>query len=219
MIKNQKPRDAPLPASKGKRPSPVTTAELMIEIGVEELPYQFIAPALSALEAQVNFSFGFHRLSYGSIRTYGTPRRLLLVVESLAIHQEAFTNEAMGPSRSIAFDQAGQPTKAAVGFAKGQGVALESLRMRQTPKGEYLFAVKEDAGRPTEKVLLEILPQIVGELSFPTAMQWNNTGARFAQPVPWLRAVEGGAEVPRDVGGSAARRRREGQRGWRGGKE
>jgi glycyl-tRNA synthetase beta chain len=180
------------------------TAELLLEIGVEELPYQFIAPALSSLTEQAAFSFGYHRLSSGSINAYGTPRRLLLVVERLAIHQANFTNEAMGPSKSVAFDQAGQPTKAAIGFARGQGVPVESLRVRQTPRGEYLFAVKEDAGRPTKTVLLEILPQIVGELSFPKAMKWNEAGVRFARPVRWLVALYGGAVLPIEVAGIKA---------------
>ncbi len=180
------------------------TAELLLEIGVEELPYQFIAPALSSLTEQAAFAFGYHRLSSGSINAYGTPRRLLLVVERLAIHQAAFTNEAMGPSKSVAFDQAGQPTKAAIGFARGQGVPVESLRVRQTPRGEYLFAVKEDAGRPTKTVLLEILPQIVGELSFPKAMKWNEAGMRFARPVRWLVALYGGAVLPIEVAGIKA---------------
>ena len=188
------------------------TAELLLEIGVEELPYQFIAPALSSLTEQAAFSFGYHRLSSGSINAYGTPRRLLLVVERLAIHQAAFTNEAMGPSKSVAFDQAGQPTKAAIGFARGQGVPVESLRVRQTPKGEYLFAVKEDAGRPTKTVLLEILPQIIGELSFPKAMKWNSTGVRFARPVRWLVALYGGATLPIEVAGITAGNRTEGHR-------
>lgn len=180
------------------------TAELLLEIGVEELPYQFIAPALSSLTEQADFAFGYHRLSSGSINAYGTPRRLLLVVERLAIHQAAFTNEAMGPSKSVAFDQAGQPTKAAIGFARGQGVPVESLRVRQTPRGEYLFAVKEDAGRPTKTVLLEILPQIVGELSFPKAMKWNEAGVRFARPVRWLVALYGGAVLPIEIAGIKA---------------
>ena len=180
------------------------TAELLLEIGVEELPYQFIVPALSSLTERAAFSFGYHRLSSGSINAYGTPRRLLLVVERLAIHQTAFTNEAMGPSKSVAFDQAGQPTKAAIGFARGQGVPVESLRVRQTPRGEYLFAVKEDAGRPTKTVLLEILPQIVGELSFPKAMKWNEAGVRFARPVRWLVALYGGAVLPIEVAGIKA---------------
>jgi glycyl-tRNA synthetase beta chain len=180
------------------------TAELLLEIGVEELPYQFIAPALSSLTEQAAIAFGYHRLSSGSINAYGTPRRLLLIVERLAIHQAAFTNEAMGPSKSVAFDQAGQPTKAAIGFARGQGVPVESLRVRQTPRGEYLFAVKEDAGRPTKTVLIEILPQIVGELSFPKAMKWNEAGVRFARPVRWLVALYGGAVLPIEIAGIKA---------------
>jgi glycyl-tRNA synthetase beta chain len=180
------------------------TAELLLEIGVEELPYQFIDPGLDSLEGEVAFVFAGHRLSYGSMKTYGTPRRLVLVVECLAIHQAAWTNEAMGPSKSVAFDQDGQPTKAAIGFARGQGVPVESLRVRQTPRGEYLFAVKEDAGRPTKTVLLEILPQIIGELSFPKAMKWNAAGMRFARPVRWLVALYGGAVLPIEVAGIKA---------------
>ena len=177
----------------------------MLEIGTEELPYEFIAPALASLEAQAHFSFGFHRLSYDdSIKVYGTPRRLVLVVEHLAIHQEAFTKEAMGPSKAVAFDQTGQPTKAAIGFATGQGVSVESLQVRQTAKGEYLFAVKQDAGRPTKIVLPEILSGIVGELSFPKAMKWNDAGVRFARPVRWLVALFAGSVLPVEVAGIKA---------------
>ena len=189
------------------------TAELLLEIGVEELPYQFIAPALSSLIEETTFSFGFHRLpDNDSIKVYGTPRRLVLVVERLAIHQEVFTHETMGPSKSLAYDQAGQPTKAAIGFAMRQGVPVESLQVRQTPRGEYLFAVKEDAGRPTKTVLLEILPQIVGELSFPKAMKWNEVGVRFARPVRWLVALFAGKPVPVEIAGIQAGDRTYGHR-------
>ena len=212
MIKNQKPRDAPPPASKRERPSPVTTAELMIEIGVEELPYQFINSALDSLIEETAFSFVSPRLSCGSMKKYGTPRRLVLVVERLAIHQAAFSDEVMGPSKSVAFDQAGQPTKAAIGFARGQGVPVESLQVKQTPKGEYLFALKEDAGLPTKTILLEILPKIIGELFFPKAMKWNHTGVRFARPVRWLVALYGGATLPIEFAGITAGNRTKGHR-------
>ncbi|MCI0426477.1 MAG: glycine--tRNA ligase subunit beta, partial [Nitrospiraceae bacterium] len=214
MPKTQQPRRPAPPTKKGSRSSPVTAAELLLEIGVEELPYQFIAPALSLLKDEVAFSFGFHRLSFDPelINAYGTPRRLVLVVKRLAIHQKACTNEAMGPSKSVAFDKAGQPTKAAIGFARGQGVPVESLQVRQTPRGEYVIAVREDAGRPTKTVLLEILPQIIGELSFPKAMKWNNTGVKFARPVRWLVAVYGGATLPIEFAGITAGNRTEGHR-------
>ncbi len=195
-----------------------TTAELLFEIGVEELPYQFIAPALSSLKDHAGLLFEEARLTSGSIKTYGTPRRLVLVVESLAAHQTAITKEAMGPSKSVAFDQAGQPTKAAIGFATGQGVPVESLQVRQTSKGDYLFAVKQDAGRPTKTVLLELLPQLVGKLSFPKAMKWNETGVRFARPVRWLVALYGGALLPIEATGIKAGNRTIGHRVMGGGR-
>ena len=133
----------------------------------EELPYQFIAPALSSLEDHAGRLFQEARLSYGSIKAYGTPRRLALVVQALAIHQTAVTKETMGPSKSVAFDQAGQPTKAAIGFATGQGVPVDSLQVRQTPKGEYLFAVKQDAGRTTKTVLLNCYRSSSARSRFP----------------------------------------------------
>ena len=186
--------------------------ELLLEIGVEELPYQFIAPALSSLEDHAGRLFQEARLSYGSIKAYGTPRRLALVVQALAIHQTAVTKETMGPSKSVAFDQAGQPTKAAIGFATGQGVPVDSLQVRQTPKGEYLFAVKQDAGRTTKTVLLNLLPQLISTLSFPKAMKWNESGMRFARPIRWLVAMYGGSVLPIEVSGVKAGNRTHGHR-------
>ena len=194
------------------------TTELLLEIGVEELPYQFISPALSSLEDLAARLFQEARLSSGSIKAYGTPRRLTLVVQSLAVHQTAVTKETMGPSKSVAFDQASQPTKAAIGFATGQGVSVESLQARQTPKGEYLFAIKEDAGRPTKAVLLELLPQLIGRLSFPKAMKWNESGIRFARPVRWLLALFGGTLLPIEASGMKAGNRTYGHRVLSGGK-
>lgn len=194
------------------------SAELLLEIGVEELPYQFIAPALSAVKDHAGRLFQEARLSCGSIKAYGTPRRLALVVEGLAIHQTSVTKETMGPSKSVAFDQTGQPTKAAIGFATGQGVPVESLQVRQTPKGEYLFAVKQDAGRATRTVLLDLLPQLVGKLSFPKAMKWNESGVRFARPVRWLVALFGGTLLPIEATGIKAGNRTYGHRVLSGGK-
>ena len=141
MTKTQKPHRPVPPAKKGRRPSPGTFAELLLEIGVEELPYQFIAPALAALKDSAEQLFKDQRLAFQSTRTLGTPRRLTLVVAGLATQQTSMVKEAMGPSKAVAFDQAGQPTRAATGFAAGQGVAVHELQIRQTPKGEYLFAV------------------------------------------------------------------------------
>jgi glycyl-tRNA synthetase beta chain len=190
----------------------VTAAELLLEIGVEELPYQFIVPALAVLKDSAEQLFKDQRLAFQSARTLGTPRRLTLVVEGLATQQTSMVKEAMGPSKAVAFDQAGQPTRAATGFAAGQGVAVQELEIRRTPKGEYLFAVKQEQGRPANVVLKELLPQLIAKLSFPKAMKWNNTGVRFARPVRWLVALYGGATLPIEVAGITAGKRTEGHR-------
>ncbi|MDP1948755.1 MAG: glycine--tRNA ligase subunit beta [Nitrospirota bacterium] len=205
MTKKTQPSRRPVPPAKNmSRPSPVKAAELLLEIGVEELPYQFIAPALATLKEAAEQLFKDHRLAFQSVRTLGTPRRLTLVVEGLATLQLSMAKEAMGPSKSVAFDPAGQPTRAATGFAAGQGVAVHELQVRQTPKGEYLFAVKQELGRPTKVVLGELLPQLIAKLSFPKAMKWNTTGVRFARPVRWLVVVYGGATLPIEAAGITA---------------
>ncbi len=183
------------PASASRAKTPVTT-ELLLEIGTEELPYQVVAPALRALQQSAEVLLKDLRLTYDSVRTMGTPRRLVLLVEGLATQQASAVKEAMGPSKAVAFDQSGQPTRAAIGFAAGQGVPVESLEVRQTPKGEYLFAVKQEKGQAVAAVLTQALPQLLAKLSFPKAMQWNQTGVRFARPVRWLVALCGGKVLP-----------------------
>ena len=212
MPKTEKSR-RPVPSAKRRsRPSPVTAAELLLEIGVEELPYQFIAPALAALKDSAEQLLRDQRLAFQSTRTLGTPRRLTLVVAGLATQQTSMVKEAMGPSKAVAFDPAGQPTRAATGFAAGQGVSVQELQIRQTPKGEYLFAVKQEQGRPANVVLKELLPQLISKLSFPKAMKWNSTGAKFARPVRWLVVLYGGATLPIEAAGIIAGNRTEGHR-------
>jgi len=135
------------------------TAELLFEIGMEELPFEFVAPALTALRETATRLFQDARLSCGSVKTYGTPRRLVLVVDDLLAHQTAVVKETMGPSRMVAFDQTGQPTKAAMGFAAGQGVTVESLEIRETPKGEFVIGVlgQNDESRPVRRARGQLL--------------------------------------------------------------
>ncbi len=200
------------------RTSAPAVAELLLEIGVEELPYHFIVPALALLRESAERLFRDQRLAFQSIRTLGTPRRLTVVVEGLATGQTSIVKEAMGPSKTVAFDQAGQPTRAAMGFAAGQGVAVQDLQVRQTPKGEYLFAVKHEQGQPATSVLTDALPRLVSALTFPKAMKWNETGVRFARPVRWVLTLYGGAVLPIEAAGIKASDRTRGHRVVGGGK-
>ena len=188
---------AKTPAVKKHAPAKVPAlTELLLEIGTEELPYQFVTPALRTLHQAAETLLKDLRLTYGAVRTMGTPRRLVLLIEGLAPQQASAVKEAMGPSKAVAFDPAGQPTKAALGFAAGQGIPVDQLQVRQTPKGEYLFAVKQEKGQPVAAVLTQALPQVLAKLSFPKAMHWNQTGVRFARPVRWLVALCGGKVLP-----------------------
>ncbi len=169
--------------------------ELLLEIGTEELPAQFVPPALSDLGERAAHLLKDARLSHGIVKTMGTPRRLALWVQGLADHQEPVATDAMGPSKAVGFDAQGQPTRAAMGFAASHGVDVTALVTRTMPKGEYLFAVTQDAGRKTSLLLPTLLAELVGGLTFPKAMRWNDTGVRFARPVRWLLALYGGKPV------------------------
>lgn len=202
-----RPRKAP-----SRTPARPSGGELLLEIGTEELPYQFIPPALRALQTQAEQLLKEHRLAHGAIRTLGTPRRLTLSVEALADRQAATVKETMGPSKAVGFDAAGQPTKAALGFAAGQGVGVADLETRQTPKGEYLFAVKREAGQPTKMLLAELLPLLIGRLAFPKAMRWNDSGVRFGRPIRWLLALYAGKPIGFQVAGVRSGNRTYGHR-------
>ena len=203
---------------KDKGTSSPTVAELLLEIGVEELPYQFIAPALASLKESAERLFNDQRLTFQSVRTMGTPRRLTRAVDGLAARQASMVKEVMGPSKTVAFDQAGQPTRAAIGFAAGQSIAVQELQVRQTPKGEYLFAVKREEGYPAAAVLVDTLPQLVSGLAFPKAMKWNETGVRFARPIRWLVALYGGSVLPIEAAAITASNQTKGHRALGGGK-
>jgi glycyl-tRNA synthetase beta chain len=211
QTRKQKPKPAIVAAKKPVNRPRVSSqsGDLLFEIGTEELPYQFVAPALSSCKESAERLFKEHRLDHRTIRTFGTPRRLTLAVEALSNHQAAIVKESMGPSKAVAFDTTGQPTKAALGFAAGQGVDVRDLVVRQTPKGEYVFAIKRDPGRAAGVVLAELLPQLIGTLSFPKSMRWNGTGVRFARPIRWILTQYAGKAIEFQVGNVQA-----GDRTW-----
>lgn len=200
------------PTEKPPRSTSAGVAEVLVEIGTEELPHQFVPPALALLKESAEELLKEYRLTWQTVRTLATPRRLTLVVEGLSKQQASTMKEVMGPPKSVAYDQAGQPTKAALGFAAGQGVSPEDLQVRRTPKGEYLVAVKHEQGRPARTVLVELLPQVVARLSFPKAMKWNGAGIRFARPVRWVLALYGGQVLPIEIAGLRAGNRTWGHR-------
>jgi glycyl-tRNA synthetase beta chain len=173
---------------------------LLLEIGTEEIPARFMEAALTQLQELAVKKFTEERIDYTEVLTYGTPRRLALLVKGVAEKQRDKLEEVKGPSRKAAFDAAGQLTKAGQGFARSQGVAVEDLEIRETPAGEYVFALKRMHGRAVIEVLPQILPGFITGLSFPKPMRWGYGEMRFARPIHWLVALYGAEVIPFKLG-------------------
>lgn len=151
----------------------VNTQDYLLEIGVEEMPARFLEPALTELRENAAALFNEQRLPYKRLATYGTPRRIALYVEGLAVHQQPLEMEIKGPAVKVAYKPDGTPTRAAEGFARSQGVKVADLLKKPVGHVEYVFAVKRDPGRPA----LEVLPQagisLISSLHFPKPMRWG----------------------------------------------
>lgn len=162
--------------------------ELLLEVGVEEIPAVLVRETVDQLRDRAIEAFRQARVEAGEIRGYGTPRRLVLSAR-LSARQQEVVSEVTGPPVSVAYDAAGQPTPAAVGFAKAQGVSLETLKVIHTNRGDYLSVRKEQPSLPTATVLRQLLPTLLAQLQFPKAMRWNESGGRFIRPVRWIAAL------------------------------
>ncbi|MDD2497397.1 MAG: glycine--tRNA ligase subunit beta [Desulfitobacteriaceae bacterium] len=173
--------------------------DLLFEIGTEEIPARFMSPALKQMRELAENGLNEARLEYAKINVYGTPRRLALLVEGLAEKQTDLEMEVKGPSQKAAFDAEGKPTKAALGFARGQGVDPAELVVKDTPAGPYVFATKKSIGQPAETVLTPILLNIIHKLYFPKPMRWGSLDMRFARPIRWLVALFGSEVLPLEL--------------------
>jgi glycyl-tRNA synthetase beta chain len=178
----------------------MSAKELFLEIGSEEIPAGFIPRAMAEMEAIITRELTNARLSFDGIRTLGTPRRLALVVRGVPAVQPDAGITATGPSRKAAYDADGNPTRAAEGFARGQGVDVSDLKIVTTEKGEYISVTRQETGRPTHLILAEILPKLMVEIPFKKSMRWGDLDVRFARPIHWIVALFDGSVVPFSFG-------------------
>ncbi len=178
----------------------MSAKELFLEIGCEEIPAGFIPRATAEMKAIITKELAVARLSFSEIKTLATPRRLVLVVKGIPAVQPDAEITATGPSVKAAYDPSGKPTRAAEGFARGQGVDVSALQTITTDKGEYLFVSKHESGRPTYELLTELLPALVANIPFKKSMRWGDGDVRFARPVHWIVALFDGTVVPFSYG-------------------
>lgn len=170
--------------------------ELLFEIGVEELPSGYIEPALASMAARSAARLNELGLSFTGMETFGSPRRLTLVIRALQDQQPDRKREYIGPSKAAGLDANGHLTRAAAGFARSHGLDPEALEIVDTPKGPYFMAVEDIRGEATKTLLPGLLESLVRETVFPKSMRWASTTLTFARPIQWFLALYGGEIVP-----------------------
>ena len=159
--------------------------DLLFEIGAEEIPAGFMPNILGQLKQLAETKLNDAHLPFESIETYGTPRRLALIVKGLADVSAEISERHKGPSASIAYDADGNATKAAIGFARGKGLDVADLVVEDG----YIYAETKTAGVPAKDIVSEMLPQLITGLNFPKSMHWGDLDAKFVRPVRWLVAL------------------------------
>ena len=188
------------------------SAELFLELGTEEIPAGFIPRALNDMENLLRQELEHARVCHGEVKTFATPRRLAISVAEVSTIQQRQELELTGPPARIAYDELGQPTKAAIGFARTNGVEVADLKIVQTEKGAYLGISKVIEGGNTSDHLSEILTRVINKISFKKSMRWKDLDVRFARPVHWIVALYGGEVVPVSYGDLQSGNRSRGHR-------
>jgi glycyl-tRNA synthetase len=188
------------------------TADLLIEIGTEELPATDLDEALSQLKKSVPETINNLRLSFDEVKVLGTPRRLAVHIRDLSSHQEDQTRELKGPPANRSFNKDGSPTSAAIGFARSKGLNIKDLTKKIIDGGEYLVAEVHEKGQSISDILPEKLSELVAGIRFTKSMRWNESGVAFSRPIRWLVGLYGSMEMPFDYAGLTAGRTTRGLR-------
>nr|WP_249930892.1 glycine--tRNA ligase subunit beta [Paenibacillus polymyxa] len=175
--------------------------DLLFEIGLEEVPARFIPNAIQQLKERMTAWLDSSRIAYSAVEAYATPRRLAVLVKEVAEKQEDINEEVKGPSRKIALDEAGNWSKAALGFARSQGVDPEQFTFKELGGVEYIYATKSSIGVPTADVLSEGLLHILHAMTFPKFMRWASYDFKFVRPIRWLVALFGSDIVNLEIAG------------------
>jgi glycyl-tRNA synthetase beta chain len=171
-------------------------SDFLLEIGTEEIPASYIQPALDAMATMIGKFLSERRVDHGAVRTMATPRRLVWMIKDVTEEQKAQTVEITGPPKEVAFDEAGNPTQAALGFAKSQGVSPEELQVKETGKGEYVVVSRQESGVSTVELLAGVFPDLIGDIPFPKSMRWGDLKVTFARPIHWIVALLGKEVIP-----------------------
>ena len=165
--------------------------ELFLEIGAEEIPARFMSLALDYLEKEIPSFLKKNRIQASEPRVMGSPRRLVISFDEVGNQQEDIVETHFGPNVKLAYDEKGDPTKSALGFARGKGIDPSQLTLEKTPKGEVVCARIEKTGQPTATILNNFFPILISKIPFPKKMRWGNRKTPFVRPLHWIVALFG----------------------------
>ncbi|MGD8992445.1 MAG: glycine--tRNA ligase subunit beta, partial [Desulfobacterales bacterium] len=179
---------------------------LLIEIGTEEIPAGYIKPALDALASTLQKKMSEARIEHGPAKKFGTPRRLAVRIENVAVKQRPLKTELTGPPVTAGLDASGKPTMAAKKFAEKAGVKISQLSVKETKKGTYFCAVKKERGQATRTLLKDILPKAILATPFPKTMRWADQDISFARPIHSCLALLGSKMISLKLGNVNANR-------------
>ena len=194
-------------------PHLLTPSALLIELGVEELPADNVPTTQEQLRKLIEDTLKGERIEHGGITMYATPRRIAAVIADVAPQQRGLDELMKGPSAKVAFDAAGNPTQAALGFAKRFGVDAKELIVKEEGNASYVYARKQEVGKPTGEVLSKALPGLIGKLSFEKTMRWNASNVAFSRPINWIVALLGNSVIPFEFASVHSGRNSTGPRG------
>jgi glycyl-tRNA synthetase beta chain len=187
-------------------------AELLVELGMEEIPASLIEASAQQFARELLQGLQDERLS-GSLRgVWHTPRRIIVGIGDIPTRQSDLEESVTGPPKSVAYDAEGKPTRAAAAFAEKNGVKLGQLRTVHTPKGEYLTATRKVRGGSTHAILQRLIPQAISHIQFPKTMHWTPDNFRFSRPLRWIVALFQGRVVRFQVADVVASRYTSGHR-------
>jgi len=172
--------------------------ELLLEIGLEEMPARFVLQSETQLKERVTRFLEEARIEFTSVESFSTPRRLAVYVKGLAARQSDLEETLKGPAKRIAMDEAGNWTKAAEGFARGKGLTTDDLFLGEEKGVEYLYATRKEVGQATAD-LLPGLKQVVEAMTFPKNMRWSTQSLRYMRPIRWLIALLDDQVIPFEV--------------------
>jgi len=178
----------------------MTKRNLLLEIGLEEMPARFITDSINQLASKVENWLNTNNIGFDAIKLYSTPRRLALLVLNVDERQEDSEEEAKGPAKKIALNEEGEWSKAAIGFTRGQGLTVEDIYFKEINGVEYAHVKKFIKGQETSDLLVEMKAIIAG-LTFPKNMRWADLELRYVRPIKWLVAMFGNEIIPFDIAG------------------